>query len=418
MVALLLDVSQTTLSQGVIMSSSATEHRIALVRTGADRLLTDAPELIRGRRIGILTNHTGTLADGRHIIDVIAESGIAHLTALYGPEHGIGGDTPDGEVVEHAMHSRYNVPVYSLYGRTHKPTKEMLSQINVLLCDIQDVGVRFYTFISTIALALEAAAECDIPVVILDRPNPIRGLHFDGPVRVDPLKSFVSWTPIPVTHGMTVGELARMWNEEGQLAGGKRVRLEVLSMEGWNRAMWFDETGLTWIPPSPNMKQLSTAIIYPGLCFVEGTSLSEGRGTSSPFELFGAPWMETERVLCELAVFSTPGVTFAVEDFLPREIPSVATEPKYEGIRCRGIRISIRDRDRVEPVKLGIAILAACKRAHPKKTELRMRRFDILTGTSSVRKALEQNVHPDDIAREWQDPLAAFGEIRSRYLMY
>jgi uncharacterized protein YbbC (DUF1343 family) len=217
---------------------------------------------------------------------------------------------------------------------------------------------------------------------------------------------------------MTVGELARMWSEEDQLAGGKRVRLEVLPMEGWERSMWFDQTGLPWIPPSPNMKELSTAIIYPGLCFVEGTSISEGRGTPAPFELIGAPWLETERVLCELSTFPAPGVTFATEDFMPREIPGVAIEPKYEGILCHGIRISIQDRDRVEPVKLGIAILAACKRAHPKETELRMRRFDILTGSSAVRKALEQNAHPDDIARTWQDTLTGFGKMRSRYLLY
>ncbi len=402
----------------MIMPSSVTDNRIAVVRTGADRLLTDAPELIRGRRVGILTNHTGRLADGRHIIDVIAGSEIAHLSALFGPEHGIGGDSPDGEVVEHATHPRHNVPVYSLYGRTHKPTKEMLASVDVLVCDIQDVGVRFYTFISTIALALDAAAESDIPVVILDRPNPIRGLHCDGPVRVDPLKSFVSWMPIPVTHGMTVGELARMWNEEGQLSGGRRVALEVVSMEGWERAMWFDETGLPWIPPSPNMKELSTAVVYPGFCFVEGTSISEGRGTPSPFKLLGAPWMRTERVLCELAAFSTPGVTFSAENFVPREIPGVATAPKYEGISCEGIRVTIEDRDHVEPVKLGIAFLAACKRAHPQETELRMRRFDILTGSSSVRKALESNAHPDEIIGAWQVSLAGFGEIRSHYLMY
>ena len=391
---------------------------VATVRTGADRLLTDAPEIIRNKRVGVLTNHTGRLSDGRHLVDAIVDSGIASLSVLFGPEHGITGTTPDGEVVDHSNHSRYNVPIFSLYGKTHKPTKEMLHDVDVLVCDIQDVGARFYTFISTIALALEAAAENDVPFVVLDRPNPIRGLRCEGPVREQSLKTFVAWMPMPVTHGLTIGELTRMWNGEGWLANGVRARLEILPMKGWKREMWFDQTGLPWIPPSPNMQRLSTATVYPGVCFIEGTSISEGRGTSSPFELIGAPWADPEKVLAELSAFETPGVSFSAEEFTPLEIPGTASEPKYENELCRGIRITIADRDAIEPVKLGVEIIAAFKRAHPTETELRQRRFDILTGSSSVRKKLEANVHPAEICSMWKPELEKFCELREKYFLY
>lgn len=393
-------------------------HSISVVQTGADRLLTDGIGHIKNKRIGVLTNHTGRLSNGKHLIDALIDSGAATVTALFGPEHGIFGNTPDGEVVDHGRDPRYNIPIFSLYGKIHKPTEEMLKDVEVLICDIQDVGARFYTFISTIALALEGAAENNVPVLILDRPNPIRGVSFDGPIRDASLKSFVGWMPIPVTHGMTVGELARMWNDEKQLLNGVQARLGILPLSGWKRSMWFDETGLEWIPPSPNMQRLSTAIIYPGLCFVEGTSLSEGRGTPSPFELIGAPWMHTDEVLDVLRTYAPAGVRFSSEEFTPREIPGIASEPKHEKQLCRGIRIHIADRNIVQPVRLGIEILSAVVKVHPKEMELRHRRFDILTGTSAVRKLLNDQSDPGDIVRSWGKGLEEFGRTRSRYLMY
>lgn len=391
---------------------------VSTVRVGADRLLTDAPEVIRNKRIGVLTNHTGRLFDGRHLVDAIVDSGIAPLSALFGPEHGITGSTPDGEVVEHANHSQYNIPIYSLYGSSHKPTKEMLDSVDVVVCDIQDIGARFYTFISTIALALEATAEKGIPFIVLDRPNPIRGLICEGPVREQSLKSFVAWMPMPITHGLTIGELAQLWNGEGWLANGVRARLEVVPMKGWRREMWFDQTGLQWIPPSPNMQRLSTATLYPGLCLIEGTSVSEGRGTSSPFELIGAPWVDPKKVLAELSSFETTGVAFSEEEFMPKKIPGIASEPKYENIVCQGIRISITDRNQILPVKLGIEIIAAFKRAHPKETGLLDRQFDVLTGSLSVRKKLEANVHPAEICSMWKPDLERFCRIREKYFLY
>lgn len=390
----------------------------SLVKTGADRLLANEIDRIKNKRIGILTNHTGCLSNGSHIVDALVESNAVSVTALFGPEHGILGNTPDGKVVNHSTDSRYHIPVYSLYGKIHKPTPEMLSNIDLLLCDIQDVGTRFYTFISTIAMAVEGAAENGIPVLILDRPNPIRGVSFDGPVRNQKLKSFVAWMPIPVTHGMTIGELAILWNEEGQLAGGVRASLEILPLQGWNRNMWYDETGLPWIAPSPNMPSMTTAVLYPGLCFIEGTTISEGRGTDSPFELIGAPWLNTENVISVLNDFQLSGVQFSSDEFIPKEIPGMVSEPKYEGEVCKGIRIKVHDRNSIEPVRLGIYLLSALKKIHPKEAQLNHRRFDILTGDSSVRKMLEGGEQPEKIFSRWSNDLQEFGKIRSRYLLY
>ncbi len=399
-------------------NTAAVSKSKCAIRIGADRLLREASGLVDGKRVGVLTNHTGLLSDGRSIIDALADSGLCKLRALYGPEHGIAGDTPDGKVVEHALHPRYGIKVYSLYGRIHKPTSEMLDGVDVVVCDIQDVGARFYTFISTVALAMEAAAEHGIPFVILDRPNPIRGLSFDGPVRLPSLRSFVAWMPIPVTHGLTIGELARLWNEEGWLANSVKVALQVVEMEGWRRSMWYDETGLSWTPPSPNMPSLQTAMIYPGICFVEGTSVSEGRGTASPFQVIGAPWAEPDDILRELSTFDTPGVTFSAAQFTPADIPGTASQPKFENAVCHGIRLSVEDRDAVKPVHLGVALLSAFKRAHPTETVFRNRRFDILTGNKSVRQQLDRGCHPDEICEGWAEELRSFGETRSKYLMY
>ncbi len=391
---------------------------ITHVRTGADRLLSEARDLISGKRLGILTNHTGRLSDGRLLVDAAVGSGLCEVTALFGPEHGVSGDAPDGSAVDHSKHPKHGIPIFSLYGKTHKPTPEMLSLVDAIVCDIQDVGARFYTFISTVALALEAAAEHNIPFILLDRPNPIRGMDYDGPVRVPQLRSFVGWMPIPVTHGMTLGELARLWNAQGWLQNGVKANLQVVPVEGWRRTMWYDETSLPWIAPSPNMPRLSTATVYPGICFLEGTSISEGRGTDAPFELVGAPWADPQRILKELSSFAVPGVEFSPEEFVPKEIPGAAKNPKYEGQVCRGIRVGVRDRDRLKPVRLGIAILAAFKRSHPEETVLRYRRFDILTGSPEVRTMLVKGLPPDEICEQWTSDLKAFGALRRQYLLY
>jgi uncharacterized protein YbbC (DUF1343 family) len=406
-----LDVSEKNNPESMISTEIA-------VRTGADRLLTDGIDLIRNKRVGILTNHTGRLSDGRHIVDAVASSGVCTIVALYGPEHGIFGNNPDGSPIADTRYHTANIPVFSLYGSSHRPTKEMLAGVELLICDIQDIGARFYTYISTIALAVESAAEQRIPVLILDRPNPIRGIACDGPIRTASLRSFVGWMPIPVMHGMTVGELTRMWNDEGEFQDGLRADLQVLPMTGWKRSQWYDETGLQWISPSPNMVDLDTAAIYPGLCFVEGTSLSEGRGTKTPFTLIGAPWLDPKKVLPLLNDEYTSGVQFSEEMFTPEEIPGMAADPKFKGEQCRGIRIRIVDRNLVSPVRLGVSVLSALKRTHTDAMELRDRRFDILTGTTVIRKMLNGGSGPREIVASWQDELTRFAEKRQKYLLY
>ena len=388
------------------------------VRTGADRLLDAASGLIEGKRIGLLTNHTGRLSNGNSTIEAIARAGICRLTALFGPEHGIAGNTPDGIAIAGGVETRLGAPVFSLYGDVQKPTPDMLKEVDVLVCDIQDVGARFYTYISTIALAMEAAAESGIPVVILDRPNPIRGLSFEGPVCQPSLKSLVGWMPIPITTGLTLGELCKVCNDEGWLDGGRKANLHVVLMERWRRSMWYDETGLAWIPPSPNMPTLATAAIYPGMCLVEGTSLSEGRGTSDPFLVAGAPWADPECVLGQLSRFDVRGVKVTPERFTPRDIPGTARQPKFEGRECRGIRIEIVNRDALKPVHVGISVLAAFKRAHPEDMLFDSMRFDLLAGNLQVREDLELGAPPDEICAAWESGLADFSRIRSGYLMY
>lgn len=388
------------------------------VRTGADRILSDALHVIEGKKVAFLTNHTGRLSTGQHLIDAVAHARCCEITALFGPEHGIDGNTPDGNAIGHSHHDDLGVPVYSLYGKTHKPTPDMLRGTEVLVCDIQDVGVRFYTYISTVALAIEAAAEAGLPVVVLDRPAMIRGLTYDGPIRTPQLRSFVSLLPVPVAYGMTIGEVMTMVNAEGCLKNGVQADLTVVHMEGWRRGMWYDETQLPWIAPSPNLPRLETAIIYPGMCFVEGTSISEGRGTDTPFMCVGSPWADPDRLLQALTDVEVPGVSFSEACFVPRTIPGMAVSPKFEGEECHGIRVTITDRNIVEPVKLGIAVLYAFKRCHPEETILRNRRFDILVGSSDVRRMLESGARPDAITSSWCSALEAFGATRARYLSY
>lgn len=390
----------------------------AIVQSGADRLLTDGIDLIKDKRVGILTNHTGRLSTGEHIVDAVINSDLCRVTALFGPEHGIAGTAEDGRWVEEGKHPRYQLPIYSLYGETQKPTAEMLADIDLLICDIQDIGARFYTYTSTIALAIESAAEQKKEVVILDRPNPIRGLAFDGPIRDTALRSFVGWMPIPVTHGMTVGELASMWNEEGDFQNRVRARLTVMPMTGWRRSMWYDETTLPWIAPSPNMPSIDTAAIYPGLCLVEGTSMSEGRGTASPFELIGAPWLDTDAVLSVIDKDFHNGIRFSREDFIPRDIPGKAVAPKFEGVQCRGIRIHITDRNVVKPLRLGLALLSAVKSVHPIQMSFDPLRFDRLSGSGSIRTSLESGADLEEITDLWGDDIRRFGDVRARYLQY
>jgi uncharacterized protein YbbC (DUF1343 family) len=395
------------------------------IKVGAELLIEKHLDLIKGKNIGIITNHSAVLQDGRHLVDVLKSIPEVKVLALFGPEHGIRGDAPDGKSIDHDIDDPTQLKVFSLFGKITKPTPEMLKGIEVLIFDIQDVGVRFYTFTSTLFLTMEAAAENNITFIVLDRPNPIGGLNFDGPIREDSLKSFVGLHPIPVMHGMTVGELAKMANDEGWLKNGVKANLKIIKMEGWYRKLWYDETSLQWLKPSPNIVTMNTAVIYPGTCFIEGTNVSEGRGTMNPFEIIGAPFVNAEKLANKLNEYKLKGVKFRPITFTPENIIKMTTDPKYDSIECHGVFIDITDRNIIEPVKIGVYILYALKDLFPNDFKWRSPSrstgkyyIDLLSGTTEIRQMLDKGIKPEEIISRWQAGLDKFKLIRKKHLLY
>jgi uncharacterized protein YbbC (DUF1343 family) len=388
------------------------------VKVGADVLFESRFDLIKGKRIGLVTNHTAVLSNGKHLADALHERTDVELKVLFGPEHGVRGDTPDGGQINDSVDEKTGVPVVSLYGRINKPTPEMLKDIDVLLFDIQDVGTRFYTYISTMFLCMEAVAENNIHFVVLDRPNPITGTHVEGPLRVDSLKTFVGWVPIPIAHGMTIGELAVMANLEGWLEGHKKAKLTVVTMENWKRSLWYDQTTLKWIKPSPNIRALETAVVYPGTCMVEGINVSEGRGTEKPFEYISAPWIDGKVLAKKLNEKKLSGVLFEPIECTPQEIPNVASNPKYKGVKCGGIFVKVTNRNTYESVRTGIAIVHAIHELYPDSLRFRDRGFDRLTGTPLVREMILAGKSVEDIEATWKRELSEFIKKREKALLY
>jgi beta-N-acetylhexosaminidase len=372
-----------------------------VVRTGLEVLVERGHPLVDGRRIGLITNPTAVDRDLRSVIDLLHRDARFDLVHLYGPEHGVRGDAQAGDHVGAATDDATGLPVDSLYGETRKPTPEMLAGIDVLLFDIQDAGVRFYTYISTLILAFEAAIENNVPYVVLDRPNPITGTRVEGPVLDPAFTSFVGIHPIPTRHGLTMGELARLvaidrsWPEP-----------HIVRVEGWRRDMWWDETGLPFVQPSPNLPTLDSLTLYPGTCIFEGTTLSEGRGTTRPFEYIGAPWIDPAALVADLEQRPLPGVTFRSASFVP-------TFSKHAAETCRGVQVHIRDRDVMQPVEVGIHLLHAIRAQDPARFEWRGgpalgMSVDRLYGSDRLRTMLDAGAGAEDIIATWAFPLAAF----------
>jgi uncharacterized protein YbbC (DUF1343 family) len=378
--------------------------------TGLDRVGL-YKEVFEGKRLGIITNHTAYDRQDRFIVDVFKSVAGAKVTALFSPEHGLWGSAPDGKKIDNQTHPDYNLPVYSLYGKTQKPTSDMLRNIDVLVFDIQDIGARFYTYIYTMSLAMEAAAENGKTFVVLDRPNPINGVRVEGNTLEPAQASFVGLYPIPVRHGMTAGELAKMFNGQGWLAGSVKAKLTVIPMEGWRRRMWYDQTGLRFIKTSPNMPDIETAAIYPGLCLLEGTNVSEGRGTTMPFRQFGAPWIDSKLLAERLNALNLPAMRFEPVRFTP-------TSSKYRGRECNGVRILVSDRERLEPYFSGVRIVNEIYRLYPNQLKWRANHFDRLCGTSKIRNAITGNSSLDALQNRWQKELESFLKIRAGYLIY
>ncbi len=390
------------------------------VRTGADMLVSSGFEELRGQRVGLITNHTARVGN-THLADLMVASSDVQLVALFGPEHGIRGNADAGQIVGDAVDPSTEVPVFSLYGENRAPTSEMLGNVDALVFDIQDVGARFYTYISTMGRSMQSAAAKGIPFYVLDRPNPLSGEYVAGFVLEPAHRSFVGEYPIPVAHGMTVGELAKMIQGERMMDGLDSLELRVIGMDGWTRSMQWPETGLDWVGPSPNIPSFETALVYPGACFVEATEASEGRGTKRPFITIGAPW--GAHLAAEMNRRGLPGVRFDKVVFTPESIPGMSTNPKLLGQRLEGLVYQIRDRRAFRPVETGIHLLDALVTAYGEhgtgeEPLVRERSLLRLAGTRRLAEMLERRQAPEDIIAGWQREVEAFRQRREPYLLY
>lgn len=379
------------------------------VLPGVDVLLSDSIHLVRGRRAGLITNHTGIDALGRPSIDRLMDARKVELVSLFSPEHGIRGTERGGDAVESGRDAATGLPIHSLYGETRAPTPEMLEGLDVVLFDIQDVGARYYTYVSTMAMAMAAAGEAGIPFVVLDRPNPIGGVAVQGNVLEPEFSTFVGMFPIPMRHGMTPGELARLFVGEF----GVEVELHVVPVAGWRREMTFSETGLPWVPPSPNMPSVESALHYPGTCLFEGTNISVGRGTERAFQLLGAPWLQGEALVEALEAYDLPGVVFEAVSFSPRN----PGDRKFDGESVQGVALTASSRD-YDPTVTALALLLETRRMSGTQWEWRAGHFDRLAGTDDLREGIERGSALDRLREEWTRELAAFRETRAPYLIY
>jgi uncharacterized protein YbbC (DUF1343 family) len=387
------------------------------MKLGLEVLLEAKLDLLDGARVGLIVNPSSINSRFQHAANLFHQHPRINLTALFGPQHGIRGDTQDNMIEWQSFRDpRTGVSAYSLYGETRKPTPEMLENVDVLVFDLQDVGTRVYTFVYTMALAMEAARENGKRFIVLDRPNPIGGVRLEGNLLESAFSSFVGMFPIPMRHAMTIGELALMFNKEF----GIGCELEVVRMEGWKREVYFDTTGFPWVMPSPNMPTLDTAIAYPGSVMFEGTNISEGRGTTRPFEIIGAPFIDPDLLTAQLNNEHLPGVVFRPLHFQP-------TFHKYAGESCGGIQLHIVDRDSFKPVITAVAIITAIRQLYPNEFAWKQppyeyvfdkMPFDVINGSSQLREDIESQKPVAEIERRWREQLDEFDKRRAPYLIY
>lgn len=392
----------------------------ARVSVGADRLLTEYAHLIRGKSLALVANHSARLADGTHLADALHRYPGATLKVLFGMEYDIRSNdysvARDGEVT---TDKGTGLRKYNLYGEHHKPTPESLDGVDVIVFDIQEVGARFYEHINILGFVMEAAAERGIKVVVLDRPNPITGRKMEGFVTdTVALFRFGSYAPVPVVHALTMGELARLYNGERLLRGGRSVALEVVPMTGWTRGMWYDETGLEWRKPSPNLLTLNSLLAYVGTCLFEAVNVSEGRGTDHPFEQVGAPWLDNERAVSMLNALALRGVRFEAVEFTPVQQPYHGRPPELSGERLRGVRLHVTDRDAFEPYTTGVALLWAVHTLHADRLVWNDAALDRLTATPRLKAMLQAGKTPREIVAAWQGEVDAFKARSAPYLLY
>jgi uncharacterized protein YbbC (DUF1343 family) len=386
------------------------------VQTGLEVLLSTRLADIRGKRIGLVTNQSGIDRNGQANYRLLLDSAGVDLKVVFSPEHGLFGEAAAGEKVEYEE-KKTNLPkLVSLYGKNRKPRPEQLKDLDLILYDIQDIGARYYTYISTLGLMMEAAGEAGIPVLVLDRPNPITGTAVEGPLLQLEFRSFVGYYPIPARYGLTVGELARM------IVGEKWIEtppaLSVIPVKGWRRSLWLDETSLLWIKPSPNIPDLATATVYPGTCYLEATNVSEGRGTPHPFRWFGAPWIKRQELAIALNNLNLPGVVFKPITFTPVPIPGAALHPKFENQECHGVEIIVLDRIRYESVTTGVMILSVLRGLYPDQIQFRESSLKRLWGSNELFNLLQEGGSVKALLEKSKTEAEAFQNFSRQYYLY
>lgn len=387
------------------------------IKLGIERLLDDKIDLLRGKRVGLVCNQASVDHDFHHAADLFHAHPEINLTTLFGPQHGIRGDVQDNMIeTGHAVDRTTGLPIYSLYSETREPTEEMLHEVDVIVCDLQDVGTRIYTFVYTLANCMRAAKKLGKQVIACDRPNPINGLQTEGAVLDPAFASFVGQFPIATRHGMTYCELGRMFNDHFGIGS----ELECVTMDGWSRELWYDETDASWVLPSPNMPTLDSATVFPGAVHLEGTQMSEGRGTTRPFELVGAPYIDADAYAAQLLSLNLPGVYFRSCVFLP-------TFQKHGGKACGGVQLHVTDRDKFKPAISGIAVVKTAFDMYPDdfrwkdppyEYEYDRNPFHLIAGTDKIRQAIESGQGLRDIEESWVQPLADFNQVRGQFLLY
>jgi uncharacterized protein YbbC (DUF1343 family) len=393
----------------LVAACSGPDERSPAVHPGIEVLVTDSAHLLDGLRVGLVTNHTGRTRNGTPSAAALRGVGV-DVVALFAPEHGLGGQVVGGQKVGDGTDEQTALPVYSLYGDSRAPDPDVLKELDALVFDIQDIGARYYTYVSTMVASMEAAAGAGIRFVVADRPNPIGGRLVQGNVLDPQFASFVGPYPVPMRHGMTTGELARLVNAEH----GIGADLHVVPASGWERRFWADETGIAWIPTSPNMPSLESAIHYPGTCLFEGTNVSVGRGTDRPFQQLGAPWLDSEALLQALSGHDLPGVRLESVRFTPVE----PDDGKYGGMEVQGVRLIVTDRGLYDPTVTTVALLSEMRRQSGQHWEWRDGTFDRLAGTDRLRQAIEAAEPVDHIVSRWTRDLDRFLNRRARYLIY
>ncbi len=391
------------LTSAVPPSFGTPKGHVGRVQTGLDVLEAEKFVLLRGKHVGLITNHTGVDFQGKTTIELLAHAPGVQLVALFSPEHGIAGHAD--EKVASSKDPSTGLPVFSLYGEHLRPTDEMLQGIEALVFDVQDAGVRFYTYTTTMGYCMEEAAKRNIPFYVLDRPNPINGEIVEGPM-LDPDKTgFVAYLPVPVRYGLTIGELAQLFNGEKHIG----CELHVIAMKNWHRNYFFASTGLRWIPPSPNLRTLKGAILYPGLEILQNAGVSVGRGTEAPFEEFGAPWINGDEVAEALNARNLPGVRFANQPYIP-------VSGLYAGQRCGGVGIRVTDREAVRSMRVGLEIATVLQKKYPDHFDVT--KTIVLLGNDATVQQLKAGTPPEQIIASWSGDLGAFDQVRQKYSLY